>query len=541
MAITQNKVNVKKYRAALYVRLSNDDENKDIESNSVTNQRALLTNFVDNSKDIQIHDYYIDDGFSGVNFNRPDFQRMISDIAKHNVNCVIVKDLSRLGRNYVEVGKYLDEYFPNNNIRFIAINDNVDRIGSNFDFEMITPIKSLFNENYSRDISKKVTSAFRVKELQGQFIGAFASYGYQKDSNNKNKLIIDPIAAETVKKIFKLFISGTAKIQIAKMLNKEGIPCPSEYKQMNGLKYNNGQRLELTKYWTYSTIHHILKNEIYTGTMVQHKNIRSNFKTKKSTITEEDNWIRVKNTHEAIIDYDTFNKVQTLLQKDTRQIDFKHNIHLFAGFVRCGDCGRAMAKVNRHGKQELVCGSYIKVGKAVCTQHRMPYDMLEKIVLTTIQNLVTELVNTEKAILQNEANHKISKNNEIYNKQINMLKAKLDKTLFLKKGIYEDYKEEVLSKEEYLQYKADYERDEVSLKQQIIELEQANKISGSDIIKSEWYQNLKKYFNIKKLDRMTIATFIDHIDIFENKHIKIYFQNMDKIQQLKDLQNNPNI
>ena len=194
-----------------------------------------------------------------------------------------------------------------------------------------------------------------------------------------------------------------------------------------------------------------------------------------------------------------------------------------------------MAKVNRHGKQELVCGSYIKVGKAVCTQHRMPYDMLEKIVLTTIQNLVTELVNTEKAILQNEAN------NEIYNKQINMLKAKLDKTLFLKKGIYEDYKEEVLSKEEYLQYKADYERDEVSLKQQIIELEQANKISGSDIIKSEWYQNLKKYFNIKKLDRMTIATFIDHIDIFENKHIKIYFQNMDKIQQLKDLQNNPNI
>lgn len=541
MVIAKNEIASRKYNAALYVRLSNDDDNKDIESNSVTNQKALLTNYVNNSKDIQIHDYYVDDGYSGVNFNRPDFQRLIKDIAKQEVNCVIVKDLSRLGRNYVEVGKYLDDYFPNNDIRFIAINDNVDRIGSNFDFELITPIKSLFNENYSRDISKKVTSAFRTKELQGQFIGAFASYGYQKDPNNKNKLMVDPVAAETVKKIFNMFIEGKGKILIAKILNNEGVPCPSEYKKMNGLKYNNGQRLDLTKYWTYSTVYNILKNEIYTGTMVQHKNIRSNFKTKKSTVTGKENWIRVENTHEAIIDKETFEKVQILLQKDTRQIDFNHNVHLFAGFVKCGDCGRAMAKVNRHGKYDLVCGSYIKVGKAVCTQHKMPYAELEKIVLISIQALIKELVNTEKAILQNETKHKTCKNNEVYDMQISTMETKLNKTLFLKKGIYEDYKEGILSKEEYLQYKADYERDEISLKQQIEAFKHANKILGTDIIKSEWYQNLKKYFNIKNLDRATIATFIEHIDIFENKHIKIWFRNMDKIQQLRNIKCYPNI
>ena len=520
---------VKRYKAALYIRLSNDDDDKKAESNSVVNQKKLLTNFVNNISNIEIYDYYIDDGYTGINFNRPAFGRMIRDISKHSVNCVIVKDLSRLGRNYVDVGNYIDKFFPENNIRFIAVNDAVDNLGSEFD--MIVPIKNIFNENYSRDISKKVTSAFKVKELNGEFIGAFASYGYMKDPKNRNKLIIDPYASEIVKKIYSMFLNGTAKIQIAKELNSEGVVCPSEYKKQSGLKYSNGNRLELTKYWTYSTVHRILQNEIYAGTMVQHKNVRKDFKSKHSAVTDKSDWIKVKGTHEAIIDYDTWNAVQDLMQKDTRQIDFQHNIHMFAGFVKCGDCGRAMAKVKRHGKYELVCGSYMKFGRKICTQHKIPYDLLEKIVLAQIQALIREMVDLESAVRNAEEESSCSRSD---NKRIASLKQQLDRVLFLKKGLYEDYRGKILSHEEYMKYKSDYETEAKALRRQIEALEKSDQTPGKELVKSEWFRSLKKFRNIQKLDRMTIAAFIDQIKIYENKHVEIIFRQMDKVNRLHE-------
>lgn len=535
-AITQKRVTDKKYKAALYIRLSNEDEDKDnTESNSVINQRMILKNFCDNMNDIEIYDYYVDDGYSGVNFNRPNFQRMEADIKAKNVNCVIVKDLSRLGRNYIEVGKYLDEYFPNNDIRFIAINDNIDKIGSS-SWEMITPIKSLFNENYSRDISSKVTSAFRIKELQGQFIGAFASYGYQKDPKNKNHLIVDPIASKVVQKIFKLFLNGTSKSMIAKILNREKIPCPSEYKAQCGLNYNNGQRLELTKYWTYPTIHNILKNEIYTGTMVQHKNIRSDFNNKKSTITGKENWIKVKKTHEAIIDEDTFDKVQILMHKDTRQIDFQKNIHKFAGFVFCADCGRAMVKVSRHGKYDLICGTYAKLGKVMCSQHKIHYDVLEATVLAAIQNLIMELCDIESAVNKAESLKQTNTSSFKIEQQIQVLSQKLLKIQQRKKHTYEDYQDKIISKDDFIKYNADYTKDEEAIQNQIDTLNKNLNTKPTEIFNDKWFNDIKEYKNIQKLDRVTIATFIDRIEISEGTKIKIKFRNMDKIQMVRELQ-----
>ena len=530
----------KPYRAGLYVRLSDDDDDgkkeKRKESNSVKNQRALLTNFVFNCSDMEIYDYYVDDGWSGVNFNRPNFQRMIRDIESEKINCIIVKDLSRLGRNYVDVGKYTDQYFPEHNIRFISINDNIDRKGANYDFEMITPIKSIFNENYSRDISRKINSAFKIKELEGQFIGAFASYGYQKDPQNHNHLIIDPIASQVVKKVFELFLEGKSQLQISKILNNDKIPCPSEYKKMNGLKYNNGMRLELTKYWTYPTIHNMLRNEIYTGTMVQHKNVRSNFRTKKSTITEKENWIKVPNTHEAIIGREMFQNAQILLQKDTRQLHLDQNIHLLAGFVKCGDCGRAMVKVNRHGKYSLICGTYSRLGKEVCTQHCISYDVIQKGVLKAIQNFVSENINVGEAIRQAENNTKANGQKDISAQQIKVLQNKLDRVLFLKKGLYEDFKEDILTKKEYLALKSDYANQEMMLQQQIENLQKDNQPIGK-VIQSEWFRNLKKYQNITELDRNILAAFIDRINVYEGKKVEIIFRDMEKSEQLKEVAN----
>ncbi len=525
-----------KYKAALYIRLSNEDEDKDsAESNSVINQRMILKNFCDNTQDIEIYDYYVDDGYSGVNFNRPNFLRMETDIKAKNVNCVIVKDLSRLGRNYVDVGKYIDREFPANNVRFIAINDGIDRKGKTNDFELITPIKSLFNENYSRDISKKVTSAFRIKELQGQFIGAFASYGYQKDPKNKNHLIIDPIASQVVQEIFKLFLDGTSKSKIAKTLNQEKIPCPSEYKMQCGLNYNNGQRLELTKYWTYPTIHNILKNEIYTGTMVQHKNIRSDFSNKKSTITGKENWIKVKKTHEAIITEDTFEKVQILMHKDTRQIDFQKHIHKFAGFVFCADCGRAMVKVSRHGKYDLICGTYAKLGKVMCSQHKIPYDILESTVLTAIQNLIAELCDIESAVSKAENIKQINTSSFKIEQQIQTLMQKLLKIQQRKKHTYEDYQDKIISKDDFIQYNTDYTRDEATIQGQIDTLNKGLGTKPTEIFNDKWFNDIKKYKNLQQLDRVTIATFIDRIEMSEGSKIKIKFRNMDKIQRVRAL------
>ena len=256
------------FNVAEYIRLSREDGDK-AESDSIGNQRKLITDYLKDKDDFVLYDTYIDDGFTGTNFNRPSFKRMIADIEAGKVNCVIVKDLSRFGRDYIDTGKYLERYFPDNEVRFISITDNIDSMKQAYD--MLLPIKNIFNEQYARDISKKVHASMKTKQRAGEFIGAFASYGYKKSPADKNKLVIDEYAAEIIRKIFKLYVAGNGKIRIASILNGEGILCPSEYKRLNGDNYRNSNRLNSTAYWTYSTVDHILKNEMYIGNMVQNK------------------------------------------------------------------------------------------------------------------------------------------------------------------------------------------------------------------------------------------------------------------------------
>ena len=386
------------FYVAAYIRLSKEDGDKE-ESDSVGNQRKLITRYLNGKDEFILHDCYIDDGFSGTNFNRPSFQRMISDIEAGVIDCVIVKDLSRFGRDYIDTGKYLERYFPDHDVRFISITDNIDSAKQSYD--MLLPIKNIFNEQYARDISKKVYASMNMKQKAGDFIGAFPSYGYKKSPVNKNKLLIDEYAADIVREIFSLYIQGVGKLSIAKRLNAKNIPCPSEYKRLNGENYKNPRRLKNASYWTYSTIHTILQNEMYIGNMVQgtrHQRLRG-----KQRALDRKDWIIVENTHDPIIDLETWEKTQRLLAIQHRDLDLETNKSIFAGFLKCGDCGRSMMKnywrrVDGSYSYAFYCGTYKRNGKQYCTPHALPMRVLEKIVLDDLNILLQEVSDLQKLV-----------------------------------------------------------------------------------------------------------------------------------------------
>lgn len=491
----------------VYLRLSKEDGDKD-ESDSISSQRSITTKFIkDRIENGKITGEYIDDGYTGTNFKRPQFKQMISDIDAGKINCVIVKDLSRFGRDYIGVGEYLEKYFPLNDVRFIAINDGYDTLNSTSNDEFIMPIKNIFNAQYSKDIGKKVKSSFRSLQNDGKFVGAFASYGYAKDENDRHKLTIDEAAAEVVRRIFNMYLSGMGKISIARRLNEENIPCPSEYKRISGLRYTNGQRNELTKYWTYSAVNNILRNEMYIGNMVQNKTIRRTVRG-KARKNDKENWIIVKGTHPAIIPEEKWNNVQELLKRNTRQIDFESNVGLFAGYIFCGDCGRAMSKIINKYKSKTVttyiCGSYKRYGAGTCSRHAVKVEYLEQIVLDKLNEQIAKAGQIEYLPIKKDRQQPDIKKYEI----------QLKKIYNLKKSLYEDYKGGLLSEEEYISYKEDYTKEEEMIKGQLNSIKNEGK---KDEKEQKWIKTLLKYKKIRELDREIIAEVLDKVIIKETE------------------------
>lgn len=519
------------FNVAIYIRLSREDGDKE-ESDSVGNQRKLLTEYVNKHDDFILYDVYIDDGFTGTNFNRPDFHRMIADIEDNKVNCVVVKDLSRFGRDYIDTGRYLERIFPELNVRFISVTDNIDSMKQAYD--MLLPIKNIFNEQYARDISNKIQATVKSKQKAGEFIGAFTSYGYKKSPANKNKLVIDEYASEVVKRVFTMYAQGIGKQSIAKILNAEGILCPSEYKKLNGENYKNCNRLEKTSYWTYSTIKVMLQNELYIGNMVQgkkHQRMRS-----KQRPVEKENWIRVENTHEPIIDRQLWDKVQKLLTKKHRDIDLETNKNIFAGFIKCGDCGRAMMKnfwrrADGSKSYSFYCGTYKRSGKDYCTPHTLPFQVLNDIVLGDLKQIIRNVENLQELVKsQSFTATKIRKSTDI---ELTKLKAELERVKKLKKSIYEDYKDELISKEEFLSYREDYQQKETLYSKQIETLEEKKKESVTeDVFETPWLRRLLELKDIEELDRDIIVEMIDQITVYENRKLKISYNFGSELEHL---------
>ena len=519
------------FNVAIYIRLSREDGDKE-ESDSVGNQRKLLAEYIAKKEDFILYDVYVDDGYSGTNFNRPSFQRMIADIEDGKVNCVVVKDLSRFGRDYIDTGRYLERYFPEMGVRFISVTDGIDSMKQAYD--MLLPIKNIFNEQYARDISKKIQATVKSKQKAGEFIGAFTSYGYQKSPVDKNKLVIDDYAASVVRRIFSLYIQGYGKQKIAKLLNAEGVLCPAEYKKVNGENYKNCNRLESTTYWSYSTINSILHREMYVGNMVQgtkHQRMRS----KQKKMPKEE-WIVVENTHEPIIDKATWEKAQALLQKRTRELDLETNKNIFAGFVKCGDCGRAMAKnmwrrADGSKTYSLYCGTYKRNGKQYCTPHTLPMAVLEDIVLGDLKAIVDNVDNL-KELVQSQS-FTASKVKRIADTELSKIKAELERVKRLKKSIYEDYREELISKEEFLSYREDYLKKEELYSKQIEALEEKkNDNVTEDVFETPWLKRLLELKDIEALDRDIVVEMISEIKVYENRKIKITYNFGNELEHL---------
>lgn len=519
------------FNVAVYIRLSREDGDKE-ESDSVGNQRKLLTEYISKKDEFLLYDVYVDDGYTGTNFNRPDFQRMIADIEAGKVNCVVVKDLSRFGRDYIDTGRYLERYFPELGVRFISVTDGIDSIKQAYD--MLLPIKNIFNEQYARDISNKIQATVKSKQKAGEFIGAFTSYGYKKSPVNKNKLVVDEYASEVVKRVFSLYIQGMGKQSIAKLLNADGILCPSEYKKINGENYKNCNRLEATSYWTYSTINQMLRNELYIGNMVQgkkHQRMRS-----KQRPVDKDKWVRVENTHEAIIDHDTWEKTQKLLLKKHRDIDLETNKNIYAGFIKCGDCGRAMMKnfwrrADGSKSYSFYCGTYKRSGKDYCSPHTLPFQVLNDIVLGDLKTIIQSVENLQELV--KSQSFTASKLKKATDTELMKVKSELERIKKLKKSIYEDYKEELISKEEFLSYREDYLKKEELYSKQIDTLEAKKKDNVTeDIFETPWLKRLLELKDIEELDREIIVEMINEITVYENRKLKISYNFSNELEHL---------
>lgn len=539
--LKENKAK-KTWNAAVYVRLSKEDGDK-IESDSITSQKDILSEFVNHKDDINISDFYIDDGWSGANFERPAFSRMMSDIYAKKVDCVIVKDLSRFGRNYADSSRYIDDIFVKLNVRFIALNSGVDTIceHTNPATQCITVgIQNVINESYIANTSVSIRGALDINRKQGKFIGSFATYGYLKDPDDHHKLVVDDEAAEVVKTIFKWFIEGKSVIGITKNLNALGIPNPSEYKRQKGFNYKHTNKNN-DGLWCDSTVRRMLRNQMYIGNMVQGKNTNLSYKIKKCRAKPKEEWIIVEGTHEPIIDKETFKKAQSLFNRNTRTSPKKTEIDLFSGFVKCADCHRAMSKkVNNHAYgvyKYYRCVTASKKSKTACSPHSIRIDVLEKTVLSSIQNMIDTAVELEKIL--DKINKQAVKNGDTLTKKaLDKLKSDRENIKKMSLDLYPDYKANIITLDEYEALKENMASKIADLDIKIaeyektIETEKSTQINQSDFIKK-----FTQFGKIDKLTRPILCELVDSILVHKNGDITINFKFMDVYEQLVDYLN----
>lgn len=544
--------NIKIYKAAIYVRLSKEDgdvsDASKAESNSISNQKELIKDFLKDKQDIVIVSERVDDGYSGVNFERPAFQLMLEDIKQGKVDCVVVKDLSRFGRNYIESGRYIEKIFPMLGVRFIAINDNYDSLtGKSQTDEIVIPFKNLINDAYCRDISIKIRSHLDVKRRKGEFIGSFTIYGYAKDEHDHNKIVIDEYAASVVRDIYQWKISGMSQQRIADKLNDMGVLSPAEYKKSCGIKYSANLQTKKQAIWSAVAITRILTNESYTGTLIQGKVTTPNYKVKKTVIKDEEDWVVIPNAFEAIITKEQFDMVQEILKKDTRVAPDKKSVYLFSGIAVCGDCGRQMSrKVSTVSGKKYVyymCSANKKEG--VCSSHRIREDELEKAVVTYLNSYIDELENIQHFLEFIDKLPYQEVNVKRLNMRIVQLEEDAQKYEKLKVSVYEDLKDELISKEEYISMKQEFEKRRRaaldSIAQIKIEIETLASRNGKH---HEWIESFLANKGIEKLERNVVVELIDYIKIYEDKRIEIVFRYADNykeiLNQIRYIQDNKN-
>ncbi len=372
-----------KYKVGAYLRLSKEYTIDNKESNSITNQKQIINSYVNEHSNLELVDYYIDDGYSGTDFNRPEFKRLLNDIKNKKVNTIIVKDLSRLGRNYIELGNYIENIFPMLKVRFISINDSIDSEEDLDYIQDIIPLKNITNDYYAKDISRKVRSVLDAKKLKGEFIGSFAPYGYVKDIEDKHKLVVDKDTANIVKKIFDMTLKGKSRKEIAIELNDLKVEPPGS--KINGIN----------KSWNSDMLTRILRNETYIGTLIQGKKKRVNYRIHKIVDVDREKWIIIPNHHNAIISKEKFEKVQVILNK---KLGYRNKKDLFSGYLKCPNCGKSLIIKKTKNYQYYYCSSFVR--DSSCTNHSIRKERLYELVLEKMKNKFhNEKINNLNAII----------------------------------------------------------------------------------------------------------------------------------------------
>jgi len=534
---SENEDNSILYYAIAYYRLSKDDGNRN-ESDSISNQRKLVRNYISTHDNIVLVDEAYDDGYTGTNYDRPGFMAVMDAVNAGKVNCVIVKDLSRLGREYIETGKYLEMVFPEKGVRFIAINDDFDSDHSRSGDDIIIPVKNIMNEAYCRELSKKLRKQFKIQRSNGEFLGAFACYGYFKDPEDKHKLIVDDYAAEVVKVIFTMKLQGISPADIAVFLNQEGILSPSEYKKSLGLNYKSGLKSAGISRWGHMSVGNILTNPVYKGDLVQGKRGTPNYKLKNMRYRKSEEWVVAKQMHEPIIDASLFDAIQRILERDTRKSPVDGVIQPLAGTLFCADCQRSMTRrsVPRGNKKFFyyIC-STSKRGNG-CSGHSIEQGILEKTVLAAIQNQINIVVEIDKLLDDINRSRVLIMKVQGLDLQIAEKTKEIDNYQDFRMKLYESLASEVIDRDEY-----DFMRQKytglIQTARNALEKLQAEReeILKETTVDRTWIEQFIKYRNITELSREVVVTLIDKIYVFEDKRIQIEFNYSDEFALFQEL------
>ena len=510
------------YYIALYIRLSREDGD-DMESESIANQRAMLLNFL-KTHNLQPVEIYIDDGYSGGNFERPAFKRLLNDLENKKVNCVITKDLSRLGRDFIETGRYVERYFPENHIRYIALNDDIDTFNEHCGGSDMMPFKLGMNDMYAKDISKKVRSTLYDMKRQGKFCGSHPAYGYMNDPEDKHHLIPEPETAEVVKYIFELYINGYGISNIADILTKEGYKTPIMFK----MKPENLANVFHPEIWKPASVNNILRNKTYTGCTIQHTSQNVNYKSKVRRKVPRSEWMVKENTHEALIDKDTYDIVQSMRNKSNNYDPNRRNVeYALSNLVYCKDCGSKMA-ISYDKKRDRIsmnCTNYRKYSKyGICFSHHINYKKLENTICDKIRNLSIKYINEKEdfeKLLKNEyLDPKLEIQSKISNlrKEQNMLEQKQD-------TLYDDRFNGVISIETYQRLYSATENKIGNVKLKIRELEeQLSNLSSDNNVLLENKQIIEDFLNVKEPTREMLHKIVDKVYITKDKNIEIYYK-----------------
>lgn len=518
------------YNVGVYVRLSIEECRDRKDSDSLENQKNIIYDYISKDPALKIFTVYADNGETGTNFDRPEFQRMMYDISKGFVDCVIVKDLSRFGREYVETSDYIDRFFPLIGVRFIAINDNYDSNVLKSSDGVVIPFKNIINTIYAKDISKKSSTALRIKQAKGEFIGAYAPYGYLKDPNDRHTLIIDEETAPIVRDVFKWKSEGLSTVSIARRLTEMNIDPPCKYRYKKGILKD--KKFANQSFWQTVTIKTIIGNPVYLGHITQGRRKSRFYEGKQEERVAPENWIIVKNTHLPIITKDIFDKAHEIMNERKEQYNsnlgkynnLRKSENMFKGKVVCGECGTRLVR-DRNIKNDkvnylFVCPTHANVLDK-CSFLQMRENDLINITLSLIKNQIFHAIELEKVLANVKKRPEIRERIIRIDKDIRDATANISYIKDGRKQLFSDFTDKIVSQDEYKYAKEQYDIDYRMENERLLYLQKQQEVLKSSFTENKWIKELKKYKSVKMLSKEIIDTFISKIKIYSNKTVEI--------------------